>query len=285
MAALPCYRYYVISEYFLTAVRWDRTPQVCSLAQLLLDKFYRTTRGYCILIEKEWLRIGHKFGERLGLNLEDTFKEVERSPIFLQFLDATWQVMQQFPWAFEFTEDLLLVICEHIYSGRFGTFLLNSEKEREDNKLNVHSPSLWTYIISNAPSYLNPFYQPNKEPSVLYPSTDIKTLQLWTNYYLRYLCPDKLPEYNNKFVQLGKEMKSTIVAMEEDMQVLQKDNERLIQTLKLMKEELIKYQQQPGTAHKARNGFGNSRLHGTGSADALYLTSLDVAPTSNDMIG
>ena len=55
-------------------------------------------------------------------------KDVERSPVFLQFLDAIWQLMQQFPASFEFTEDLLVLIMEHLYSSRFGTFLLNSDK-------------------------------------------------------------------------------------------------------------------------------------------------------------
>jgi hypothetical protein len=45
---------------------WDRTSQLCSLAELMLDPYYRTRRGFAILVEHEWLSFGHKFAERHG---------------------------------------------------------------------------------------------------------------------------------------------------------------------------------------------------------------------------
>ena len=33
---------------------WDRTSQIVSLAQLLLDPHYRTMDGFRTLIEKDW---------------------------------------------------------------------------------------------------------------------------------------------------------------------------------------------------------------------------------------
>ncbi|CAM9317883.1 unnamed protein product [Choristocarpus tenellus] len=102
---------------------WDRTSQVCSLAQLFLDPFYRTMDGFqvscmvrlratmraSVLIEKDWLAFGHPFQLRHahGLsrgynNAYSTGKDDQRSPIFLQFLDCVWQLVMQIPSYFEF---------------------------------------------------------------------------------------------------------------------------------------------------------------------------------------
>lgn len=40
---------------------WDRTAQLTSLSLLMLDGYYRTIRGFEVLVEKEWLSFGHRF--------------------------------------------------------------------------------------------------------------------------------------------------------------------------------------------------------------------------------
>jgi hypothetical protein len=136
---------------------WDRTSQICSIGQICLDAHFRTLRGFCELIERDWLYFGHQFELRLGhasSNIED-----QRSPIFTQFLDCILQLTRQFPAHFEFNERLLLDLVHFSHTCRFGTFLFNSYKERRRNSIWMHSPSVWTYILDNSENYMNPYYE------------------------------------------------------------------------------------------------------------------------------
>lgn len=140
---------------------WDRTAQACSLSSIQLDPHYRTIKGFQALIFKEWLSFGHKFSDRCGHILSDLR---ETAPVFTQFLDAVWQILCQYPTEFEFNEDFLIVIHDHIYSCQFGTFVGNCEKERKDLKLAERTYSLWAYLDSHNDEYVNPFYCPLANP-------------------------------------------------------------------------------------------------------------------------
>ena len=60
-----------------------------------------------MLIMKEWLSFGHKFADRCGNGFGDIDGN-EYSPVFLQWLDAVYQLTKQFPTAFEFNEACLV---------------------------------------------------------------------------------------------------------------------------------------------------------------------------------
>ncbi|XP_003477295.2 myotubularin-related protein 6 isoform X2 [Cavia porcellus] len=163
---------------------WDRTSQVCSLGSLLLDSYYRTVKGFMVLIEKDWISFGHKFSERCG-HLDGDPKEV--SPVFTQFLECVWHLMEQFPQAFEFSEAFLLQIHEHVHSCQFGNFLGNCEKEREELKLKEKTYSLWSFLLDDQKKYLNPLYSPKAERfTVLEPNTVSFNFKFWRNMYHQF---------------------------------------------------------------------------------------------------
>lgn len=111
-------------------------------------------------------------------------KAHEESPIFVMFIECVWQITRQFPCSFQFNEHFLITILDHLYSCRFGTFLFNCERERKENERETKTPSLWSYINSNLMQFLNPHYTHNDR--VLYPVVDIRKIELWVNYYLRW---------------------------------------------------------------------------------------------------
>lgn len=163
---------------------WDRTAQLTSLAMLMLDGFYRTIRGFQVLIEKEWLSFGHRFQLRVGHG-DKNHADADRSPVFLQFIDCVWQMTRQFPSAFEFNEYFLINILDHLYSCLFGTFLSNSEQQRVKEGLLKETVSLWSFINSQPEDFTNPLYVSYCD-HVLYPVASMRHLELWTGYYVRW---------------------------------------------------------------------------------------------------
>ncbi|XP_070854271.1 phosphatidylinositol-3,5-bisphosphate 3-phosphatase MTMR2 [Drosophila suzukii] len=166
---------------------WDRTAQLTALSMLLLDHYYRTVRGFEVLIEKEWLSFGHKFQQRIGHG-DNKHSDADRSPVFLQFIDSVWQVSQQFNNAFEFNEHFLITIVDHLYSCRFGTFLCNTEAERVTEDLKHRTTSLWTHINSSLDQYLNPLFPSftQRAELVLRPIASVRSVRLWKGLYCRW---------------------------------------------------------------------------------------------------
>ncbi|CAH8555536.1 unnamed protein product [Schistosoma haematobium] len=161
---------------------WDRTPQISSLAQLLADPFYRTIQGFNILVEREWLQFGHKFSDRSGY-ASPSLNINEQSPIFLQWLDCVHQIRNQFPHCFEFNESFLLKLGLHICSNLFGTFLCNSEKERQKASVASRTCSLWGLLSSKYNwTIVNYFYEPEAE-HLLQPDCQVRSLSLWSAFY------------------------------------------------------------------------------------------------------
>ncbi|KAH7926664.1 phosphatases II [Leucogyrophana mollusca] len=192
---------------------WDRTSQLSALAQLCLDPYYRTMRGFQILIEKDWLSFGHRFLDRCGhLSSEKFFTSLadtagggadaaqaflasvqnrfvsqshvkETSPSFHQFLECVRQIQRQFPERFEFNERFLRTLHYHLYSCQFGTFLFNCERERRQGEEGIipseRTSCVWDFFnsTSEVEQNRNPSYDPAlDDPTSREPHADMGVL-------------------------------------------------------------------------------------------------------------
>ena len=139
---------------------WDRTPQLTSLAMLLLDPYYRTVGGLALLIQKEWLDFGHRFALRRRRG----------QPIFVQFLDAIWQLLQQMPRAFAFNEAFL----EDLAAAHDGVALPSRgtplaglspfDGDCEAERVGVSVQDTWAWVQEPTAAYLNPRFDATAVP-------------------------------------------------------------------------------------------------------------------------
>ncbi|CAM6099841.1 unnamed protein product [Calypogeia fissa] len=163
---------------------WDRTTQLISLAELMLDPYYRTFQGFQALVEKDWLSFGHPFADRLGVptfiggshlhadvlgpSPAECTSPVRNgpgssfstavgtnspggitsnfSPVFLQWADCVAQLLRLYPRAFEFSSIFVVELVDLIFSSRFGNFLCNNERERVQAGVSDCCPDIWSYL-------------------------------------------------------------------------------------------------------------------------------------------
>lgn len=93
-------------------------------------------------------------------------KTNELSPVFHQFLDATYQLLYQHPDRFEFNERFLRRLFYHLHSCQYGTFLFDNEKERVEARAAERTRSVWDYFLCRREEFLNPKYDPTVDDNV-----------------------------------------------------------------------------------------------------------------------
>ena len=89
---------------------------------------------------------------------KETTTVKETSPVFHQFLDATYQMICQHPTRFEFNERFLRRLLYHLYSCQYGTFLYDSERDRVEARIELRTRSVWDYFLGRREQFLNPDY-------------------------------------------------------------------------------------------------------------------------------
>lgn len=160
---------------------WDRTPQLTSLSMLMMDPYYRTIKGFQILIEQEWFAFGHKFADRGGWSPDGWFDD-DRSPIFEQFLHCVFQIYKQHRKKFEFNESFLLFLAEHSSNGLYGNFLANTDKERK--ALSSKHFSIWMHMNHHIELFRNPMYK--RCSRIVIPNIQSRNIQIWINRFLKW---------------------------------------------------------------------------------------------------
>jgi len=176
---------------------WDRTAQICALAQFMLDPFFRTIDGFCVLLEKDFCSFGHRFLQRGGFG-----DDGEVGPIFLQFLDAVAQLLRQFPRETEFNESLLDLLGRHAYARSCGNFLADSDRDRATNARSRRGQgapvSLWRIVRHGSLRFTNTLYHARggagadaayRPLTVLHPDVYLQACTLSTAYLPHALRP------------------------------------------------------------------------------------------------
>ena len=197
----------------------------------MVDPYYRTMKGFGVLVEKEWMYLGHKFCDftepevsflDMLMNWKDPQQEQPTyAATWFLFLDAVSQLLRSHPEFFEFNESFLVFLVDHTFSCRFGNFLTSCEKERRSAKivqktgfsffslfLSFSSPffnylflaSIWGYLFENAKDFVNPFYQSetlNLKKDFPLEVVGGMNVGLWDSLYFRHAFVDPLSSQNN----------------------------------------------------------------------------------------
>ncbi|XP_009299937.2 myotubularin-related protein 12 isoform X1 [Danio rerio] len=140
---------------------------ISSLAQIMLDPYYRTLMGFQSLVQKEWVAGCHAFLDRCN-HLHQKDKECH-SPVFLLFLECVWQLVQQHSPAFQFSETYLTVLSDSVHVPIFSTFLFNSAHHRESvmkaespiaQSRPLSCPTVWDWSVQFDSKAQNFFFNP-----------------------------------------------------------------------------------------------------------------------------
>ena len=139
------------------------------------------------MIEKDWLSFGHQFRFRNGMYNSKTdpkaSSEDQKSPIFIQFLDAVYQLIEQNLTKFEFNSELLYFLAFEIFTGNYGTFMFNNENERDLFDAREKTVSIWTMVKLYENNFTNKIYKVINSDELEY---NYKRIKLWDRYFLRY---------------------------------------------------------------------------------------------------
>lgn len=140
---------------------------------------------------QEWLSFGHQFALRHGSHVHESGApallppDEQQSPVFVQFVDAVWQLSELCPRAFEFSQLFLATLLREAFSNRFGTFLLDTHCARARSGLALRTRSIWSELLERPRErgFVNPHYRPSA--GILHVDLSGSALAVFRAYYCR----------------------------------------------------------------------------------------------------
>ncbi|KIH51266.1 hypothetical protein ANCDUO_18649, partial [Ancylostoma duodenale] len=189
-------------------------------------------QGFKVLIRIEWVAFGHRFAERNGIYGKDVkikprnrapltddpraftdslriqrAGENERSPIFLQFLDAVHQLVHRFPTAFQFNDAYLIELARHVYSGLVGPFIFNTLQESRNvsKKMRCEVLSVWHYIEKGGERVTNALYD-QRTVGKLPVDAIVSDLRLWNELYHNTLFDEVIKPLNSSAIKVERQV-------------------------------------------------------------------------------
>jgi len=111
---------------------------VASLVCILLEPEPRTRVGFEALVDNIWVSLGYPFSTNHQLCSPKA--ETSINPLFLIFLDAVFQLTEQFPSLFGFRREYLMDLWDTALLPVFDTFIFDSEHDRSMARRNPETP-------------------------------------------------------------------------------------------------------------------------------------------------
>ena len=258
---------------------WDRTPQVTSLSQVLLDPHYRTYNGFCSLIEKDWVSLGHRFASRAsGMRVtspipvsgyheedyDDTGRPIisgppapdSQSPTFVQWLTCMAQIVDQHTNAFEFNHRLLWLLAEQHCSGKHPSFLCDTDKQRLKDyrvyKSGMTCP--WTLLYDEyGEGFINPQYC-KVDSSIRDLDMSLRRLNSW-------ILPRLSPQTNHAERRKRQELEQERSNLEDVIRQQQEEMTKLLQKVRALEERYTEdVGHRPVEVREAHPGGRNARI-------------------------
>uniref|UniRef100_A0A915AM95 Myotubularin phosphatase domain-containing protein n=2 Tax=Parascaris univalens TaxID=6257 RepID=A0A915AM95_PARUN len=182
----------------------DASAVVSSLAQICADGFYRTIAGLNVLIEKEWIALGHPFGRNM-FNCSFSSHVQQSRPstaTFLLFLDSLSQLLRLFPVSFEYSQYMLIALWDLSITGLAPGLTCNSvrdclalKKTSSTFPLSQYYSSKYCIMFANVVYSASVLFGVDEKSSdVIRPSSSPLDVEFWSDCYLRWVPPANVQE-------------------------------------------------------------------------------------------